>query len=412
MKSNIPMMNPAPISPGMKDFFSMQQSVESFTRMTDKAFKELFKGEIRGSFLIDVKSKVLQSIAPFMLQLFDLGISEERIATGLMANGSCDFEICKVIIGIHHANCVFLTPEEINEKIKDPDYKEQVIRQAVYHVCLRPYAAAFFRAKTLVIGERFNFYPVPYMTFAMCTRMNEIFRTKGAVNESSALISVIMNKSIAALSLVENGHFDTAYMPCRAVIELYVKLLLLRKHPHLFAEADKFAYFDLQKTNCSREYSDEFNQLFAKRKNQSCRNKVDYMHFGFVDAIEDYHDIVRAFPYSTGGVFTYLKAFCDEEESNVLEFLETMYKACHGYTHANVIMAKYPLLHYFEISMILGMIIPSVYKITCDESGCDQDLYQEMMEYYQKDFALLTEQYLNRTTENFDLEKSKYSYKG
>lgn len=381
------------------------QNLENFSRTTDRAFKDIFKGEIRGSFLIEIKSKVNAAIGPFLFQLYDFNFNNEKLATGF--GETFEYEICKVIIGIHHANTVFLTKEEINAKTRDEKYKDELITQAVYHVLLRKYAAAFFRTKSIRLVERFNYYPVPYMLFSMCMRINELFQNKDNINETSGLISRIVDKSLAALSLAEDGFFDSAYMPCRTVIEIYIKLMLLNANPHLIPVAEKFAYYDLDKTNCSKEYPAEFNELFEKRKNTTCRNKIDYLHYGFVDSIDDYHDIVKQNPYSTSGIFAYLKEYADEEQFEAYDRLENLYKSCHGYTHGNVTVARFPLLHYFEISLILGLIVPRVYKMVCD-IGCDQELYKEMMEKYHVFFDQLKEQYANRSTELFELETEKY----
>ena len=51
------------------------QNLENFSRTTDRAFKDIFKGEIRGSFLIEIKSKVNAAIGHFLFQLYDFNFN-------------------------------------------------------------------------------------------------------------------------------------------------------------------------------------------------------------------------------------------------------------------------------------------------------------------------------------------------
>lgn len=213
---------------------------------------------------------------------------------------------------------------------------------------------------------------------------------------------------MAALSLLEDNFLDCAYMPCRTVIEMYVKLMFLRRQEGLFALSAQFAAFDIDKSCCSQEYSDEFNALYAQRKNRSATNKIEFLHYGFVDVVDDYHEIEKKQPYSVGGIIRYLISKSDEETSVFFKELEVLYKMCHGYTHGNVVKTVYPHLHYFEISLILGGIVPKVFKMLCDDYGIEATLNDiDILEKFNEDYALLQEQYSKRSTENFELELAK-----
>ncbi len=224
----------------------------------------------------------------------------------------------------------------------------------------------------------------------------------GTKSKSAYWFSLIMNKSTAALTLLEDRFLDTAYMPCRTVIEMYIKLLLFRKHQNLFAESAKFTYYDLDKTCCSQTYNDEFKAAFKKRKCAKT-SMLDFLHYGFVDAVDDYHSVVKQTPYSVNGILQYLCHDADAETSALLERLKRLYTMCHGYTHGNVITAKYPLLHYFEISLILGEIVPSIYLMLCADIGIDTNIDDfDILQRFETEFSLLKEQYNARSTENFE----------
>lgn len=117
------------------------------------------------------------------------------------------------------------------------------------------------------------------------------------------------------------------------------------------------------------------------------------MHFGFVDEIEDYHTIVHKNPYSMTGLFEFLRNDSDPEKRSKLDRLEALYRQCHGYVHGNVIGAIYPLLHYLEISLILGNIVPDIYTALCTAAGTSTDLGFDIMARFREDFAEMQEQY-------------------
>ena len=256
-----------------------------------------------------------------------------------------------------------------------------------------------------MVGERFNYYPVPYELFVLCMKMNHMIYLNGAKNESVFYFAKITNKALSALSLLEDNFLGTAYLPCRTVLELYAKLLVMRVYPELFAEDEKFSYFETLQTCCNQVFPDEFNKLFANRKNKNERNKVEYMHYGFVDKIPNYHDIVKQKPYTFRGVLNYLKANCENETLAAFEMMERLYKMCHVYVHGSVVESRYPLLHYFEISLMLSCVIPSVYEMFCEDYAEESDVFGiNVLDKFEADYILLCEQYEKRSTENFEMK--------
>lgn len=236
-------------------------------------------------------------------------------------------------------------------------------------------------------------------------RMNQIICLNGAKTQSSYYFAKIINKSLSALSLLEDNFLGTAYLPCRTVLELYAKLLVMRAFPELFAEDERFSYFETIQTCCEQVFPDEFNNLFANRKNKNERNKIEYLHYGFVDKIPNYHDIVKQKPYTLIGVLNYLKTNCPNEQVGMFEMMERLYKMCHVYVHGSVVESRYPLLHYFEISLILSCVIPSVYEMFCKDYTEDKDINGiSVLDKLNSDYAMLLEQYEERSTENFEIK--------
>lgn len=385
----------------------MRKFSEGVEKIKDRTFKDLFRGEIRGSFLIDMKYRVLNAMGLDLFNYYDMRISEEKMVEP--GDSFPEYDICKHIIGIHRANTIFLTNEECSAKQRDELYKKHLTEQVVSQIKLRRYGSAYFRGKAIIKGERFIYYPVPYSLFVMCMRMNIEILQKGALTRSAYYFGKILNKTLSALSLLEDNFLGTSYLPCRTAIELYVKLMVLRMHPELFDEDSKFSYFEIIQTCCDQTYTDEFNKLFINRTNKSERNKVEYLHYGFVDKIHNYHNIVKQKPYTINGLLEYLQETTDEDSSASFSMIEKFHKMCHGYTHGNITEAKYPLLHYFEISLMLSCVVSGIYEMFCDDYSLDKAINGIFItEKLEKDLTLLTEQYDKRSTELFKYELTKF----
>ncbi|MDY6048225.1 MAG: hypothetical protein SPI88_02280, partial [Bacilli bacterium] len=75
----------------------------------------------------------------------------------------------------------------------------------------------------------------------------------------------------------------------------------------------------------------------------------------------------------------------------------------------NVGISKYPLLHYFELNIILGSIVPHVFNMLCEHIKCNKLINGvNVLDSLTSDFAKLVEQYRKISTENFE---SYYNYK-
>lgn len=118
--------------------------------------------------------------------------------------------------------------------------------------------------------------------------------------------------------------------------------------------------------------------------------------------LDGYHDTVKSAPYSVYGVISYLK---EKNKDKILELerLERFYKACHAYTHGSIQIAKYPILHYFEISIMLYYVVRGTFLMLCKDAG-GKDVIREndIISMADKEFELLYKQYEERSTEKFE----------
>lgn len=365
----------------------------------NNTLKHIFKDKIRGYFLIDIKNKVIEKLGlEGIWKYYDFDFSSVKMITGIRDSG--EYDICRIIVGIHRANTIFLSKKEIKDKEKNDRYKQQIISETIEKIKLRHYGSAFFRKKIFIGGEEFLYYPLPYELFVMSTKMNQML-SDGVYFNYWQLYYGVMYNSISALTLLESALLGTAYPLCRGAIEMYLKLSILVSDSKFCNKYEEFREFEVRQS-CKQIYPKEFNEMFENRICEKSVNKADYLHFGWVDFIDEYHNIVRKSPYSINGIITFLKNR-NKERSFELENLESFYKACHVYTHGSIQTLKYPVLHYFEISIMLYYIIRDTFLLLCKEKGEDIMINgYDIISMADRDFKIMYSKYEIRSTDLFE----------
>lgn len=380
-------------------FSSMMFNPNAINKETNKTLKQLFKGKINGSFLIKIKSAIICELGIQCFEYYHIHFDSARLVTG--KDETPEYDICRIIIGIHRHHSIFLTKEEIRSNEKSETYQKQLVEETIEKIKLRQYGSAFYRKKQLLVGDEFLYFPVPYELFVMC------MKSIGLLSNSSNWLAVnyedILNIALSVLTLMENNFLSNAYPLCRGMIELYIKTLILQKHPEAKKAYSEFGNFEIEQSCCSQKYPDKFNKLYNQRKYQSFKNKVDFLHYGWLDGIVTYDSTAKS-RYSIYGIFDYLMNEVTDTEYRVLCDIKRLYKMCHGYTHGSAIHVKYPLLQYFEVSMMIYYVVRNIFTEICNINNINtSNDSPNIMEILDRDFDILKEQYRIRSTENFDL---------
>lgn len=368
-------------------------------KQNNVALEKVFKGRIRGYFLIDIKDQVMKDLGlESLLKYYNFRWSDERMITGI--GEAVEYDICRIIVGIHRAYSIFLSDDKIRKNERSKRYRQQLVSETIEKIKLRFYGSVYFRKNMLFHGEEFLYYPLPYELFVMLSKMNELLMNEHTIHCWQLYYGVIYN-GFSALFLLEGNLLGTAYPLCRGAIEMYIKLLVLNIRTECYNWYEKFRMFEIE-YSCSQIYPEEFNILFEKRERQDSKTKADYLHFGWVDFIDGYHKIVKKIPYSIYGIITFLK---NKNEDRILELdqLVSFYKSCHAYTHGNIQTAKYPVLHYFEISIMLYYVIRDTFLLICKEKRVEALVNgKDIISMIDRDFKVLYGQYQIRSTDLFE----------
>ena len=377
----------------------LMKLAKSISDENKKTIKELFKDKINVSFLIKIKSEVLNKMALDLINYYPFQFDNKKFLTG--PDETPEYDICRIIVGVHRHHSIFLSEQEIRDNQRNATYQEQLVNEVIEKIRLRHFGSVFFRRKQLLLGDEFLYFPVPYELFVMCMRSICLI----SENASSFFVEYrdILNNALSSLTLMENNFLSNAYPLCRGMIEQYLKVLILKKHPENYKDYKRFSKFEIEQSCCSQKYPDEFIELFDKRILSLSKSKVDYLHYGWLDNIENY-DTKSPNRYSIYGIMDYLMTKADDEQYIVLNHIKSLYKMCHGYTHGSAVHVRYPLLQYFEISVMLYYVITTVFNDIYQTLNIDFEPEDKILiENLERDFSLLQEQYKKRSTENFDL---------
>lgn len=345
------MINPL-LPPQMNNPKEMMDNIkkmnEQIIQQNHKALRNLFKKEIKESFLIQMSEKVKvdhPDIFKYYKNAFNMSL--ESILQGI--DDRIDYDICCHIVGIHKSNILFLRDDEKGNLQNDSKYKQQLSNKVYEHIKLRQFGSLFFRNQPFMSGDRFLYFKLGYDLFVMTTYMlNIVDKTEVKASPFHRFYTSILSELISVLTLIENGLLMQTFPQCRNLIELYFKYEVLFKNPQAIDEYMKFTDYEIHYT-CYYEYPKEFLDKYNKcGKNISI---IDYLHYGWIDAIFDFGYLEKDKKYSIPGLYNYLKML--KKPNRIFDELKDLHNRCHMFSHGTTITKTYPIQTYFEIMPIL-----------------------------------------------------------
>ena len=197
-------------------------------------YKKIFANKIKENFLAKVLYRVEESSNELDLkELFDFKFNILEMIEYL---DLFYYEICENIIGIHSSNNIFLNHDERKNKEKNEEYIKNLALKSIEQLKLRKYSSSFFSEKQIIPGDDFLFFPVPYKLFSIVTNVTKALENVRCDYEFRELYFNIFNKAIAVLVLLGDNLLDSCYPIARGIIELYLKLIILKLNPSLIHE--------------------------------------------------------------------------------------------------------------------------------------------------------------------------------
>lgn len=381
----------------------MIEEIEKSKKGLNKELKKLFSGQITQNFMLDIMYAMITRY-PNLQQYIPAPNDAQSILSGRLQN--LFYILCEHIIGVHRSKIIFLSDVERSKLEDSNEYKNELMEDVYKELKLRYQTGVFIREGQIIRGDRFILFPLPYYITILTLKLLEIApKTK----KIPIVYIDIANKSLAILSLLQDNFSDCAYSSCRIIIEDYIRGTIFHNCKEAMDEFYKFSEYELKQC-LGNKFDDKFLDKFNNRLNKSCKNKIEFLHYGWVDVIPGYHQIVDKYPYSFAGIKKFVvKKFADVDK-NQCDLLDYYHSMCNGYAHGSILNSKYPLLHYFEITSILVNVTANAYFAACDEIGEDTKIDElDIISEINKHYKILKEAELKKSTDNFENYYKKFN---
>jgi hypothetical protein len=365
-----------------------------------KAIKKEFKGRIKENFLLKMRTLLIDKYSKTILSYFDDTPDVSFLLKGTL-NDHIDLEVCRNIVGIHRHNTLYMDDKARADLQESAEYKEKLAEQVLTHLKLRHYAGMYARVHRITIGEEYLFYSPMYKIFVLCTRALDILRTNPQRKETY-FYSLIFEKCLSALMLLEGNMFSSIYPICRVIIEIYVRLLVVNINPKALDSYFQFVDLQLQR-GYGTEYPESFVELYNNRKYKTKDKKNDYLNFGWIDKIDDFDSHVKYPHYNFYALIDYLLDIYSDEinYAHNLNTLTKHYRNCHSYTHGIKGNSLYSLNDYENILIMLSYTIPYAYLMLCYMYNVDPKIegldIAQMTLSESIDFLKRRDEYLEKT---------------
>ena len=386
------------IKSSMNPFLPDDKFLNQFKKSVREGLRKIFGSKITNNFLFEMMDQVQRTFGPEIFNYFDFQMNDITMLQG-NSDSRVEYEIARNIVGIHRFNVALLDDKTRADMEKNPEYRNKLCDEIISQIKIRRYASYFFRTNKINQGEEFLYYPLAYKLFALATKGYEVYDQRKQRFKEEFLLTEILNKSLSALTLLENNFLDSAYAMCRTAIENFVRMLVIVVNPNLIDEYSKFVMFDVKRNQCNGVDS---NELKEAEKNAKYRGTtVDFIHFGWTDKIDDYKPKNK--PYSIQGLMDYIENKYENSIKDMIPLLRNLYKQCHTYAHGTIGQTVYPILHYQEVTSILFLVLTQTVDYMCNIYNADKTLNGiNVFELLNKDFDDLSFKRQLFTTENLN----------
>ena len=99
-------------------------TIKNIAEQNDTALKRIFGEKIRKNFLMQIKEQVLKKLGfDNLMKYYDFRWSDVEMVTGV--GEAPEYDICRMIVGIHRAYSIFLSRREVRDNEKNDQYRSR-----------------------------------------------------------------------------------------------------------------------------------------------------------------------------------------------------------------------------------------------------------------------------------------------
>lgn len=335
--------------------------LEKYKREMLKAYKNIFSGTIKESFLVRIHDKVEKD--PCYCRLFASTIRPDVFAMESILSGKnySTISICKMIVMTHYSNTFLLSEEERGKKQNDSNYINYLVDQIVKMYSIEQLATPDFSNSSLEV-----FLPLIYYVSAVTNACGDLFdnfsngkiKINNQYNEkiNHIMLYKIIMKIKACIQLADIRATDELIAVFRTLIEQFMLYSVLWDQNDevigSFLQFNQFT-FDYSRTSKAPD------ELKVKARKNKC-NIVDYLNYGWLETMASFNELnssEKAFKLKTIGLLMDSKFNCVGFGTGLYK----IYKSCNPQTHFTSLF-----MNYFELEMSIFQNISAMLMTITD----------------------------------------------
>ena len=348
----------------MSNIFDSLQNPEKYKRELYRAFKRIFSGTIKESFLIEMVDKVENDPRDSFIFLGnnnpDKLFSFENAVT---RSGYDPTGICKMIVMCHYANTVMLSDYDRGKQQDSKLYKDKLTDDVIKMSRFEKLATYDFSNSSLE-----SYLPIIFYTAALNNYLGnkyEELSDQKIVNNQKynyefnfRMIYKLIMKIKACISLADIRATDELMVIYRTLIELFMTYAALWDQ----SDAVINSFYEFDQAAFDNNYNGTIPENMKLMAKDMGVNEIKFVNYGWIKNLPEFKTLsnkTRAF--SMGGLAKILDTKCDYFCQDFGSKLYTFYKACNPQTHGTMLY-----MNYFQLELHIFQNIAVMLKFMCE----------------------------------------------
>ena len=344
---------------------SQFQNPLAYRREVMKAFKKLFSGVIKESFLVEMINEV-ETDPRYVAMYYNSETFSKLLSVDAAIRGTDFLSLnpCKMIIMNHYVNTVALTDNERGIKQSDKSYKEKLLNDVI-GMC----RIGKITIPTISNSSLEPFLPIIYYLSAVCNlcgimyddllSINVKVRTPFNNDFNYRFIYILFVKIKACIKLAEIRATDELMVIFRTLIETFMT------YSALWDEKDSAiqSFYQHDQWTFDLNYGNPIPDDLAKAAKNMGTSKIKFINYGWIKDLGDYKTVAdKTYAISIEGLSKLLDKKYKEYMPNFGTELYRFYKACNPQTHGTTI-----LMNFFQLELYIFQNICVMTKFICSK---------------------------------------------
>ncbi len=348
----------------MDNFLNILKNPEQYNRELFRAYKRVFSGVIKETFLIEMINRVEED--PRYRYIFigtndlDSLLSLDRMVVGKVINTT---SICKMIVMSHYANTVALTDSERGKKQESNLYKNKLVNDVLNMYRIEKLAAPDFSNSSLE-----SFLPLIYYISALCNYcgskyeeyINKHLTVHSPFNSdfNYRMIYKIIMKIKACINLADIRATDELMVLYRTLIELIMTYAALWDGSEVVINS----FYDFDQAAFDYNYNGTIPEKIRLLAKDMGVDPVKFVNYGWIKNLDGFRHLTnKSRSFNLGGLGKILDKKCEYFCENFGSELHKFYKACNPQTHGTML-----IMNYLQLELHIFQNIAVMLKFVCE----------------------------------------------